>query len=145
MEKIHQIDIALIQLERACSLFFEGDLICALTLAGAAEEILGEIANKESKKLLGRGKGEKGFNALNLEAGLMHDFFGVNYFDYIKDKNRLRNNLKHMTPDYLVQLDELELTVKQFIGNAITNYKLLSTQLPALSNIEKFCKIVGVS
>jgi len=41
-------DIALRQLRRAVQLFNKGDFVCAATLAGAAEEVLGRIARKRT-------------------------------------------------------------------------------------------------
>jgi hypothetical protein len=41
-------DLALRQLRRAVQLFNQSDFVCAATLAGAAEEILGRIAQKRT-------------------------------------------------------------------------------------------------
>jgi hypothetical protein len=49
MQKITKRRIALIQLERGFELFQAGDPISALTLAGAAEEILGRIVKRKKK------------------------------------------------------------------------------------------------
>jgi len=42
-------DIALRQLRRAVQLFNKGDFVCATTLAGAAEEVLGRIARTRAR------------------------------------------------------------------------------------------------
>ncbi len=48
--KIKKIDIALVQLETAIDLFlYKCNYICAATLAGAAEEILGAIVRRSGK------------------------------------------------------------------------------------------------
>ena len=142
---IHQLDIALIQLERACELFFRKDLISALTLAGASDEILEGLADTESKILLGRKKKERGVTALTIEAGIMSDFFGDNFGAYKQKRNLLRNNFKHLKEGYTVDISELELKVKQFIANGITNYKLISGQVPDLPMIKQFCAEIGVN
>jgi hypothetical protein len=48
LEKISKIDIALIQLRTAVQLYNKGNYISSITLAGASEEILGQIAKKTS-------------------------------------------------------------------------------------------------
>ena len=48
--KISKIDIALVHLETAIDLFLNNqNYICAATLAGAAEEILGKIVYRSKK------------------------------------------------------------------------------------------------
>jgi hypothetical protein len=59
-------DIALAQLRRAIQLFRKGDFVCATTLAGAAEEILGRIASKRA-----------GFNALDGDEAFAEQFAAV--------------------------------------------------------------------
>jgi hypothetical protein len=44
--KISKLDAALRQLDVAIRLFFEGDYVSSLTLAGAAEEILGKLSER---------------------------------------------------------------------------------------------------
>ena len=144
-KNVHQLDIALIQLERACELFFRKDLISAMTLAGAADEILEGLANTASKMLLGRKKKERGVTALTIEAGIMSDFFGEDFGTYKQKRNLLRNNFKHLKENYAVDISDLELKVKQFIDNGITNYKLINGQVPDLQMIKQFCKEVGVN
>lgn len=45
--EVSKLEAATIQLDRAISLFFEDDWLCSLTLAGAAEEILGKLSARE--------------------------------------------------------------------------------------------------
>lgn len=142
---LHQIDIALVQLEKACELYFQNNPICALTLAGAAEEILGEIANKQSQTFLGLKGKERGVSALNLQAGIMSAFGGKGYFEFIKEKNALKNSFKHAIPGYETNISDLNEKIIQFIGDAVTNYKLISGQLPNLPFVNMFCIEYGVS
>lgn len=145
LNHIHQVDIALIQLEKACELFFRKDYISSLTLAGAAEEILGNISEKESKKLLNKTKKERGISAFNMQVELFENLLGQDYSTFKKKRNQTRNELKHITDNYTVDVSELELKVKQLIGDAIINYKLINGELPKLSQIKRFCKKIGVS
>lgn len=145
LNKIHQVDVALIQLEKACELFFRKDYISSLTLAGAAEEILGNISEKESKKFLNRKKNDRGISAFNMQAELFENLMGQDYSTFKQKRNQTRNELKHLKDNYTVDISELELKVKQIIGDAVTNYKLISGELPKLSQIKRFCKKVGIS
>lgn len=142
---IHQLDVALIQLEKASELFFRKDYISSLTLAGAAEEILAGISEKESKRFLDRKTKDRGISALNMQAELFENLMGQDYSTFKQKRNRTRNELKHLKDNYTVDISEIELKVKQIIGDAVTNYKLISGELPKLSQIKRFCKKVGVS
>jgi hypothetical protein len=83
-------DIALAQLRRAIRLYRNGDFVCAATLAGAAEEILGRIAKKRA-----------GYNAMDGEesfAAQVAEVLGVPKPDNAKVRsvtNRMRNECKH--------------------------------------------------
>ena len=143
-KSIHQIDVALIQLERACELFFRKDFISALTLAGAADEILGGISDNETKKLLGRKKKDRGISAITLNAGMM-EFSGVSFGTFKQERNKIRNEFKHLTENYLVEISEVENKARQFIADGATNYKFINGTLPTLPLIKKFCAEVGVS
>ena len=48
--KYSKLEIGRIQLERALRLFDEQDLISAITLAGAADEIFGKMLEKRDKR-----------------------------------------------------------------------------------------------
>ena len=113
-------DLALKQLRRAVQLFNQGDFICSATLAGAAEEILGRIAQKRC-----------GTSALEGHAHFwaqMADFFGKPVPDkrkVVESHNRLRNQLKHndggnnewVTADF-------EFEAQDLIDRAVRNYLL---------------------
>lgn len=57
----------------------------------------------------------------------------------------LRNELKHSKENYVVDITDIELKVKQIIGDGITNYKFVPGKLPELQMIKQFCKEVGVN
>jgi hypothetical protein len=83
-------DIALAEIRRAIQLFRKADYVCAATLAGAAEEILGRIAKKRA-----------GHNALDGKEAFaegMAELFSVPTPDKAKVRavmNRVRNECKH--------------------------------------------------
>ncbi len=47
---LHKTDIAILQLKKAIELFVVEDFVCSLTLAGAAEEILGGLSRAKGMK-----------------------------------------------------------------------------------------------
>ena len=116
--KLKKSQIAVIQLRRAIQLFNSADYISAITLAGAANEILGQFALKK-----------QGYNTLDGDKKFWDDIaqiVGKNKpsKDKIKQvNNRTRNNLKHHddSDDNFVEADfEFEAQVQ--IDSAIRNY-----------------------
>jgi hypothetical protein len=83
-------DIAIKQLKAAARHYNRGDYICSITLAGAAEEILGQIAKKRTKT-----------NQLELEVIYLRSVY--EYFSgqelpnnkLIQKINKVKNELKH--------------------------------------------------
>jgi hypothetical protein len=83
-------DIAVKQLKGAARHYKKGDYVCSITLSGAAEEILGQIAKKRT-----------GSNQLELEVDYLKEIY--NYFsgqvppthNLIGKVNRVKNELKH--------------------------------------------------
>jgi hypothetical protein len=113
-------DLALRQLRRAVQLFNKGDFVCATTLAGAAEEVLGRIARKRV-----------GTNSLDDRAHFwsqVADMFGKtppNRKRVMEAHNRLRNQLKHNdTGDDDWVTADFEFEAQDLIDRAIRNYWL---------------------
>lgn len=83
-------DIAVIQLKAAARHYEKGDYICSITLSGAAEEILGQLAKKRTKT-----------NELEKEVIYLqsfYDYFSIqkpNNKDLKSKINKVKNNLKH--------------------------------------------------
>lgn len=50
MVTISKLEAARVQLDRAIQLFFEGDHVCTVTLAGAAEDILGSLLKNRGEQ-----------------------------------------------------------------------------------------------
>lgn len=116
-------DVALIQLERAIRLYLEGDFISALTLAGAAEEILG----KQIKSRL---------NAFEEQVTIIDSI--LTKWGVITDKkdirnhlNYPRNSLKHLKvgerEDFNYSFTEAAL---ELIERAISNYIKVTSYYP---------------
>lgn len=118
--------IAVTQLETALRLFVEGqDLFSALTLAGAAEEILGRLVSGEGK--------ESSIESLKNAASEMHqhlfsEIIDPSVFGHLA--NRARNSLKHLgSPKQpRIALDVREEAV-DMLNRAIDNYWALQESL----------------
>lgn len=116
--KMEKSKLALIQLRRAIQLFNVGDYICALTLAGAANEILGELA-----------KNRQGYNTMDIDKWFwdgISDMFNKNRpsKDKIKQvNNRVKNSLKHHDSDQDTKVEaDFEFESQCHIDSAIRNY-----------------------
>ena len=119
-------DLALRQLRRAVQLFNQGDFVCATTLAGAAEEILGRIAEKRA-----------GTNALDGHAHFwsqLADMVGKTPPDrkkVMEAHNRLRNQLKHNdSGDNEWVTADFEFEAQDLIDRAIRNFWLAYDKPP---------------
>jgi hypothetical protein len=119
-QKIDKQEIAERQLVRAIELYIEGsDLVSAITLAGAAEEILGELAKTLAKK-----------HALETKAEMLSKIYQhtfkkpPNPKKFISHMNRAKNELKHIGTGTTLKLD-LETEAVELIERAITNYNIL--------------------
>jgi hypothetical protein len=118
MRKYTKSEIALVQLRKAIQLFNKKEYICSITLAGAAEEILGMLARKRY-----------GYNSLDGDknffdglAEMLHKN-KLSNDDINKVINRIKNELKHHNSDldHIVEGD-FEFEAQNFIDKAIRNY-----------------------
>jgi len=120
--KLSKLDLAKIQIEKAIDLFVgESDFVCALTLAGAAEEMLGNILQK---------RGE-----LHILAELLpwyqseHDA-NITFAKLAKGANEARDELKHghenPDPNHLVEVSKP--LCGQMLMRAIVNYKRVAPE-----------------
>lgn len=116
--KIEKSKIAVIQLRRAIQLFNSGDFVSSVTLAGASNEILGQLATFR-----------KGYNALDGDKWFwdgVADLFGKNRplkGKIIQLNNRIKNSLKHHdVPDDTMIKADFEFEAQCQIDAAIRNY-----------------------
>lgn len=128
---ITQEFVALVQLSEAVNNFYSKNYICAITLAGAAEEIFGKMSEKKGAS-----------NAFETEKFLFESFGAA---DYGKGRNRIRNELKHLTESKKVTYQDLKISALQLISAAIMNFKLINRKLPRGKIIDRFCKEFGIS
>jgi hypothetical protein len=118
VQNIKKSEIALIQLRRAIQLFNCMDFISSLTLAGAANEILGVIA-----------KNKYGYNSLDNDKWFIDgiaEYYKVdkpNKEKVLKVNNRIKNILKHhnSADDDIVEAD-FKFEAQCHIDSAIRNY-----------------------
>lgn len=124
--------LALIQLADAVDLLNKGSYISAITLAGAAEEILGWLA-----KSIGAPA------AMEIESSM----FKISGYqgNYLSGRNLIRNELKHLGEFESISIVELEEAAYLHISSAITNYKLYKGKLPNATVIRDYCKTRGIS
>ncbi len=123
-------EVAIHQLDRAIDLFTqEQDIICATTLAGASEEIFGKLLEEIG-----------GQSWLKEHIDLCLDLLGhaghpeIKEKDIAKERNQLRNNLKHLCDgeDVLV----INFEAKEMIDRAINN--MLKLGIPPSKKIDIF-------
>lgn len=119
-------DIALAEIRRAIQLFRKADYVCAATLAGAAEEILGRIAKKRA-----------GYNALNGEEAMaegLAEVLSVPKPDKAKVRavmNRVRNECKHNdSGDNEWVKADFEYEARCLIDRALRNWLLAYGSFP---------------
>lgn len=127
--RVSKLSIALVQLETAIKLFLsDNNYICAATLAGAAEEILGEYAKRaENSNAYSELSSELKDDLNSLIPGLnvTTDFIGKNYLNFH------RNELKHFHKPENEELefdDQMEAAclILRAIINLITHDKSLT-------------------
>ena len=126
MKQVKKIEIALIQLRTAIQLFKKGNYISAITVAGAAEEILGEIALKR-----------KGTNALMADKAFLDEIADhlkkprPGLKNVVNQRNKVKNELKHNKTgnDYTIQHD-FKYEAEELILAAVNNYAIIFRKYP---------------
>ena len=132
-EKLTKLEVAEVQLFHAVELYLAGShLVSVITLAGAAEEILGELVKRKSN-----------VNALDekIEKLLkMHDLIfkeSANRKEFVKLRNKARNGFKHIGNSETMELN-LEDEAVKLLNRAIRNYKKLTPgRYPLFRDFEK--------
>lgn len=116
--KITKSQLALIQLRRAIQLFNTGDFICAITLGGAANEILSVFAEKK-----------QGHSTLDHDKWFWDGMAGVlnrnrpSKGKIIQVNNRVKNALKHHDTKENTIIDaDFKFEAQEQIDKAIRNY-----------------------
>lgn len=118
--KINKLEIATSQLQHGISLFLEErELISAITLAGAAEEIFGKLAAQAG---LIPALTRRTESARSLHKHLWKSDPGVKPF--VDIKNKTRNELKHLVSGTSIEIN-LEEEAMRLLDRAVENYRLL--------------------
>lgn len=114
--------IALSQLERALNLYMRGDdLVSAITLAGAAEEILDKLAKAKGKiPSLER----RIDNKISMFKAIFPNSPLPTRKKFADLSNKPRNAMKHLTTIEPIKLD-LEEQAGRLLARAVENYVLL--------------------
>ena len=110
-----KIEIATLQIDTAIDLYFEGNYACSITLAGAAEELLGTILSHTGE--------------LTILAEL-HPWYrekystNISYSELSKGVNEVRNELKHShtNPDLEFDVEVTAPHAMQMLQRAVINY-----------------------
>jgi len=120
MDRISKIEISLIQIERAILLALdEFEYVSAITLAGAAEEILGKILEAEGKT--------SSHTAILTLLQLSHEQLNLQTLSKEEQKeitNGTRNHLKHFMGTEYIEAN-LKQQACNLIHRAISNYIML--------------------
>ena len=129
-------DIALAQLETSLRLYFEGgDLFSVITLAGAAEEILGQLVRKAGKT--------NSLDTLQQAATAIYLLLNKEAIppkEFAQRANRAKNALKHHDPgaSATIAIDPLEEAV-DLLDRAVLNYWLLEQNVtPAMKEFTEW-------
>lgn len=128
--KIKKLDIALNHLQMAIDMFLKNqDLLCILTLAGAADDILGQYATRTGEKTM-----------LDLLCSSLKKEHSINMTDKTfkwEYLNKAKNSVKHFNENSaeIIELDpELEALsmLIRAIGNLYSHDKTATYNTPAL-------------
>jgi len=128
--KIKKLDIALNHLQMAIDMFLKKqDLLCILTLAGAADDILGQYATRTGEKTM-----------LDLLCSSLKKEHSINMTDKTfkwEYLNKAKNSVKHFNENgaEIIELDpELEALsmLIRAIGNLYSHDKTATYNTPAL-------------
>lgn len=134
--KVSKIEIARYQLQQACKLYLDGgDLVSMLTLAGAAEEILGVELKRAG-----------GVNSLTA----IHDAEKAQnpsrtYSDTASEANFVRNSVKHFNNPNEREVEFFPGDAFVMLSRALDNYGRLSDDMsdPMLQAFLKLQQLAG--
>jgi len=120
IREISKVDIASAQLDTAIQFYLDkSDLVSAVTLAGAAEEILGKLVSQ-------KGKINAFEEVLNNLCEMHEAAFNEepNRKKYAKLQNGVRNEFKHICSGEALEVN-LDNETSEMIERAIINYRKL--------------------
>jgi hypothetical protein len=120
--QMHKLEAARRQIKSACDLYLSnGDLISVLTLAGAAEEVCGNLLKRAGKpNMLGIMFAEAQSRGLTLTRK-----------DLYSRASKVRNALKHAESESEDTFDFDAAEAALMLLRAVVNYQLCGERLPA--------------
>lgn len=159
---ISKKNIAIIQLRDAIRLYYDKSYISSITLAAAAEEILGKLSDEKYSRQLGRPvkynyADDAAFSIAHfipngdIDLTTLTEEEQEQYYDdiqrqFISERNRTRNKLKHKNEgEKEVEFSNFKKVAEGHIAGAIVNYKLFKNELPVDEIILKFSNEKGIS
>lgn len=134
MQKLTKELVSRIQIETAVRMYFETNYVAAITLAGAAEEILGKLVEDAG--------GQSAFASLRQATVDLHQRLYGEPLEHkvVADRaNAARNSLKHLRTSMgeSVEFDPVE-EASHMLSRAIANYWSFTTTLtPAMERFER--------
>ena len=121
--KLHKLEIAKRQLELSAELYFsDADYLAVITLAGAAEEVLGGLLRRTGSVAM-----IDYFVSLDRELTGGRDFGAAG-----KEVNRARNAVKHARDSEEDELNAEPGEAIAMLGRAVVNYVLLTKEATPL-------------
>jgi len=135
-ETLTNLEIAECQIERAIALFFETeDYVSSLTLAGAAEEILGKLLNQEGKPHWLDDIASGSLEVLGYtDEDSDHPEVRKSKKDIANLSNYYKNRLKHFNGDESMTFS-VDYYAAEMIDRAISNYWNLNHELTELMEL----------
>jgi hypothetical protein len=164
LQTLHKEQVAIVQLRDALKLYYEGSYVSAITLAGAAEELLAKCSGHAMSVHLNH-------NVRHNHADWSVDFLALTFasalepgeaerteeekeqlFEAWKEQldyeyHRTKNHLKHKGKGQdFVKTASFIQDAEKHISGAIVNYKLYKKTLPVNEPlIMKYCEERGIS
>ncbi len=122
--KLEYYQIAAAQIDQAIDCYKEGTLqgyICATTLAGAGEEILGKLVSYQLNKSSAL---EENIISVLAKKGIdeKHKDFSKLKKEFIEMLNKSRNGYKHFKEDFCEEDFDPQIFAEMLINRAIINY-----------------------
>lgn len=123
-EAISKVDIARMQIEKACELHINGEFACSLTLAGSAESLTHELVEARGRES-GNSWHIKFIRFCREKAGLNTP----SKKDILNEKNWARNSVKHHRKGEPEEI-QINLKFESFLAikRSIENYLHLGNQ-----------------
>jgi hypothetical protein len=137
--------LAISQMRRAILLLEEGDFVCALTLAGAAEEILGKMVARKGRSTAIKDFAERDRQLWEWAASKEPRLKIPTQTQFLRGLNRLRNEFKHNEAGKNSRvLGPFEYEAEEMLFRCIRNYVKLYGRPPREKIISTWWECVSL-